>query len=241
MVNKISTIKERVVSLIENEKVAKEVFFNKIGVTSANFRGKAKDTPLNSTAIANIYAEFPNISLEWLLTGVGKMYRNDENYEQQESSSMGQGSRSARDRFIHRDKNEDYRLVPLISIDLIGKDMAINKSRPHLKKVPFLGAEEKDICFTIIGSSMLPTYQPGSIALAREVENWRDYFGYGEIYCILLTDGRKILREVRKYEANPKDYILCVAHSEAIAAEELPRDMISRVWKIVQVLLPENW
>jgi len=238
MENKISTIKERVVLLIEHKKIAKETFFKKVGVTSANFRGKAKDTPLNSTAIANIYTEFPNISLEWLLTGTGEMYKDNDTCE---LSPLEQDKLSGRDRFIIKDRSEDYRLVPLITLDLIGKDISEYKSQRDIKKVPFLGAEETDVCFTVIGSSMLPTYQPGSIALAREVKNWRDYFGYGEIYCILLADGRKVLREVRKYEAYPKDYVLCVPHNENVAAEELPKAMIQRVWKIVQVLLPENW
>jgi hypothetical protein len=88
MVNKISTIKERVVLLIEQEKIVKETFFKKIGVTSANFRGRAKETPLNSTTIANIFSEIPNLSLEWLLTGYGEMYKNDTHLERQQISSL---------------------------------------------------------------------------------------------------------------------------------------------------------
>jgi len=77
MENKFSTIKERAVLLIEHKRVIKEYFFNKIGITSANFRGKAKNTPLNSKAIENIFAIFPDISLEWLLTGEGKMLKSE--------------------------------------------------------------------------------------------------------------------------------------------------------------------
>ena len=77
MVNKFSTIKERVVKFVEFKGVTKEIFFEKIGTTSANFRGNAKNTPLNSTVIANIFTEFPDLSLEWLFTGIGEMLRND--------------------------------------------------------------------------------------------------------------------------------------------------------------------
>ena len=223
MENKTSSIKERVVFLIEHEKIAKEVFFKKIGITSANFRGKAKDSPLNSTTIVNIFAEFPNISLEWLLTGNGNMYKNDENTANQREG-MG-----------------NFRWVPLISMDLVGRDLSMCDPKYIQKMIPFLGAQENDICFPIAGNNMLPTYFPGSIVLAREVKDWRGYFGYGDVYCILLTDGRRILKEVRGSNENPKEYVLCVSHNENIAAEELPRNMIFRVWKVVQVLLPENW
>lgn len=79
MVNKFSNIKERVVQFIETQKLTKEFFFKKIGTTSANFRGDAKKTPLNSTVIANIFSLFPQINLEWLITGKGEMLKLEEN------------------------------------------------------------------------------------------------------------------------------------------------------------------
>lgn len=71
-------IKERVIQLLENKGIAKEKFYEKIGITSANFRGNAKKTPLNSTAIENILSEIPDLNLEWLLTGKGSMLKSEE-------------------------------------------------------------------------------------------------------------------------------------------------------------------
>jgi hypothetical protein len=51
--------------------------FKELGVTSANFRGRAKTTPVNSDVIANLYAMFPDINLEWLFTGEGQMLKTD--------------------------------------------------------------------------------------------------------------------------------------------------------------------
>ena len=51
----MSSIKARVVEVLELKGIPKESFYQKIGVTSANFRGKAKGTPLNSDAIENIF------------------------------------------------------------------------------------------------------------------------------------------------------------------------------------------
>ncbi|MDR3188269.1 MAG: hypothetical protein LBT94_03680 [Prevotellaceae bacterium] len=71
-------IKERISQILEHKKIAKENFYKKIGMTSANFRGNAKSTPINSTAIENILSEIPDINLEWLLTGKGAMLRQPE-------------------------------------------------------------------------------------------------------------------------------------------------------------------
>lgn len=69
MVNKFTNIKERVIEVAENQSGSKEQFFRNIGMTSASFRGKAKDSPLNSNAIANIITKYPKVDLYWLLTG----------------------------------------------------------------------------------------------------------------------------------------------------------------------------
>lgn len=71
-------IKERVVQVIEIKWIAKEKFFEKIGVTSANFRGNARKNPLNSTTIENILSEIPELNPEWLLTGKGSIFKESE-------------------------------------------------------------------------------------------------------------------------------------------------------------------
>ena len=43
---------------------------------------------------------------------------------------------------------------------------------------------------------MIPTIPPGSLMLIREVANWREYFGYGNIFVIVLKDGRRITKEM---------------------------------------------
>lgn len=68
-------IKSRIIQLIEFKGIAKEFFYNKIGVTSANFRGKAKESDVGSITIAKILSEIPDANPEWLLTGKGSMLK----------------------------------------------------------------------------------------------------------------------------------------------------------------------
>ena len=69
MVNKFTHIKERVVQIAKKQAMSQERFFHSIGMTSASFRGKAKGTPLNSKAIANIITKYPDVDVYWLLLG----------------------------------------------------------------------------------------------------------------------------------------------------------------------------
>lgn len=66
-------IKERIIQVIEYKGIPKEEFYVKIGMTSASFRGNAKNTPLNSNAIENILSEIPDLNPMWLITGKGEM------------------------------------------------------------------------------------------------------------------------------------------------------------------------
>ncbi len=77
MSNKIATIKERILYILEVKGIVKDKFFLKIGMTYGNFTGKAKFTPLNSTAISNILSEIPDLSPDWLLIGTGPMFRDE--------------------------------------------------------------------------------------------------------------------------------------------------------------------
>ncbi|MGB0879506.1 MAG: hypothetical protein ACPGTO_02965 [Polaribacter sp.] len=72
MKNKFTSIKDRVVEIAERQSISKEAFFKSIGMTSASFRGKAKETPLNSNAIVNIITKYPEVDLHWLLAGNAK-------------------------------------------------------------------------------------------------------------------------------------------------------------------------
>ena len=105
----------------------------------------------------------------------------------------------------------------------------------------FVNAQEGDIAIVQTGTSMIPTIPPGSILQLRKVENWREYFGYGNIFVIELTDGRRITKEVSRYDSNPKEFIWCISHNPGVPDEELPKSMIVSVWKVIKVLTDKGW
>lgn len=139
-----------------------------------------------------------------------------------------------------------YRLVPLINSDAVGgmhKMNDINVTDPEyiIKYIPFVDATPDDVCIRVTSDSMIPTCPPGCIVQIREVPNWREYFGYGNLFVIQLKDGRRIIKEVTKYEDNPKDYVLCISHNKSVPPEELPKSFIVSVWKVIKVLTDRGW
>ena len=143
------------------------------------------------------------------------------------------------------DESSDYTLVPLIHIDSVGgmhSDNAIVDEPEYVEGyVPFVGARSDDRAIYQSGDSMTPTIPPGSIMLVRQVRDWREYFGYGNIFVLELRDGRRITKEVRRYDEDPKNYVTCVSHNPNVADEELPKSMIFGVWKVVKIQIDKGW
>ena len=121
-------IKDRVIHLLEYKGIPKEEFYKKIGMTSASFRGAARQTPLNSNAIENILSELPDVSSEWLLMGKGSMLKAG--YSKSISQIAGDNSLNALQlgnnnrQFISENASEPGKAV----IDKPGKQISVDFS-----------------------------------------------------------------------------------------------------------------
>lgn len=189
-----------------------------------------------SKNIAELVCEkFPQINKSWLLTGEGKMLLANNN--PQKGDILSQAGPIPTD--------ATYKLVPVIHIDSVGGMHSNNDlvGEPQYIEgyVPFVNAKDDDKAIYQSGDSMIPTIPPGSLMQIREVKNWREYFGYGNIFVIELSDGRRITKEVSRYEENPKGYVWCVSHNPNVPDEELPKSMIVSVWKVIKVLTDKGW
>lgn len=69
----ISFIKERILQYAEFKGFSKEKFIENLGMTYGNFKGKQKTTSVNSDFLDSILSEYPQINIEWLLSGNGTM------------------------------------------------------------------------------------------------------------------------------------------------------------------------
>lgn len=189
-----------------------------------------------SKNIAELVCEkFPQINKSWLLTGEGKMLLANNN--PQKGDILSQAGPIPTD--------ATYKLVPVIHIDSVGGMHSNNDlvGEPQYLEgyVPFVNAKDDDKAIYQSGDSMIPTIPPGSLMQIREVKNWREYFGYGNIFVIELSDGRRITKEVSRYEENPKGYVWCISHNPNVPDEELPKSMIVSVWKVIKVLTDKGW
>lgn len=227
------TVQERLKAFLENENISNSEFGRRIGVSNAYVTSIRKS--IQPEKLRKISTEFPNLNISWLITGEGDMYQpSDETTEK--SFSSNETAITSDDSVI---------MIPIVHIDSVGgmhsPNSIIEEEQFIEGYAPFVDARAGDICIIQSGDSMVPTCPSGSLLLLRQVPNWKEYFGYGNIFVIELTDGRRITKEVTRYDEDPRNFIWCVSHNPNVPDEELPKNMIKSVWKVIKIQINKGW
>lgn len=190
---------------------------------------KGNTKTLSEVAQNKIIAAYPCLNESWLLTGEGEMLRDNTN------------GRTFKTYF----KETHQVMVPLINIDSVGgihSQNLLTAGEQYVEElVPFPNARPDDVAILQSGNSMSPVIPPGAVLQIRRVDDWQDYFGYGNVFVLWLKDDRRITKLVKRYDPDPKNYIMCCSYNSDADDEELPKSKIREVWKVVNVLIREGW
>lgn len=221
-------IKDRLLEFIRYKRLNNKQFETICGLGNG-FVSKI-GTTIRAEKIELISKSFPELNIDWL---------------QHERGTMLDSTNSSTDAGNGETSSSDYRLVPLINIDAVGgmysENEVMNEPEYVLGTVAFNGALDGDKCIQVTGHSMEPACPPGSIVLIRQVERWKEYFGFGNIFVVLLDDGRRVLKQITKSDEDPRNCVKCVSFNKDYPEEDLPKNMIAGVWKVIKVLTNRGW
>ncbi|MFI3263647.1 MAG: LexA family transcriptional regulator [Rikenellaceae bacterium] len=132
------------------------------------------------------------------------------------------------------DENIKFMLVPMYNFDAVGgvSNDEVDCKPYIIDHIAFQDAKDGDICMPVSGKSMLPTFAPGSIILLRQVHLWREYLELGQIYVLILKDGRRLLKEVRRSEEDKQKNYLLISHNSEFDPTEITKDFIVEVYLV---------
>ncbi|MDE7356422.1 MAG: helix-turn-helix domain-containing protein [Rikenellaceae bacterium] len=153
-----------------------------------------------------------DVNEAWLVSGEGDMFHSK--------------------RAIYEDADKikaarkDMKMVPVFSMDIVGHEITNGRESVNYiqKYLPFVGAGVDDVATVVSGNSMAPMLPAGSVVLLRQVACWQSFIEFGQTYLIVLNDGRRFVREVRRHE-DPDKFMLH-SKSESYESSELPIRMI---------------
>lgn len=228
MERNLTNIKERILYYTDNKGLAKEKFFENLGTTYGNFKGKAKEQALSSDIIERIVSNYEDINLEWLLTGKGEMIK--EKYPTSETLLIS-GNRKTKDAIMEMQEVPFYDGLEAT----MGLQQLFDSGKPQrvLETIKIPNLPKCDGGITVTGDSMYPLLKSGDIVLYKETNV--DNIFYGEMYLlsVKIDDWEEYItvKYVQKSEKG-EDYIKLVSQNQ----HHQPRDIkINQIAAIAMV------
>ena len=176
-------------------------------------RGEGRD--LSRRATEAVLKKFQEINRVWLTTGLGEMEITPPPSPPPDGNTI---------------------LIPVVNLDSRGGtafNEEVNTETYTMGQLPFPTsiAQQGDVVIPIYGDSMEPTYKSGSMVLIREVELWREYLEFGRTYVIGLVDDRRVIKTVM--EGSDAGHFLLVSINPAYQPQEIAKDIIRTVWRVI--------
>lgn len=216
--DKISTIKERILSFLEYNGIKKADFYQATGVADSNFKGKNLYSQPGGDMLVKILTSYPNISAEWLLTGEGDMLKSKHTEEPQIEVKPIHQPRST-------EKKEETQVVYLYDFEASAGLRALfdNNRQNIIDTIKIPNLPKCDGAIHIVGDSMYPLLKSGDIILYKQMPLDINNLLYGEMYLLSYDidgDDYIVVKYIRKSEKG-EPYITLGSENPAHA----PRDI----------------
>lgn len=196
--------------------ISKRDFYTKIGVSRGTLESK---TGITEDVITKFFATYPEVSIEWLMTGRGDMRK---------TLTIDPQSSTPTKPTISIKPNIG---TPYFDVDFIGGFTEIFNDQTIIPTCNILvpGFEKASIWCNVTGHSMEPKINPGDIIALHECTI--NDIQFGEIYAVVL-DTIRTIKIIRK--GSTPDKLLYVPINEP-AYEEREFE-ISRIIRIFEVI-----
>lgn len=115
---KSSNIKTRLLEVAKNKGISYEKFFKDFGTTYANFKGKSLKSSLRSEVLVDFSTKYPEIDLNWLITGEVKKEsiceKEEKNIVMEDSSSYENNYKNKYIEVLEENRALNKKLVALM-------------------------------------------------------------------------------------------------------------------------------
>lgn len=184
MEDKFTNIKERILYISEFKGVTKETFFEKIGMSYGNFKGKSKETPINSKALEDILSIYPDINPIWLITGKGEILNSSFKVEEPEAIYK-----------LRTDNTIEHQQIPYYELEASAGIVPLFEGNTTEKPKDYISIPNLPKCdgaLPITGDSMYPLLKSGDIIMYKQINDIPNNIYFGEMYLLSLDmDGEE--------------------------------------------------
>lgn len=233
----ISPIKQRILFFAGTLGISKRDFYSKIGVSRGTLESK---TGITEDVITKFFATYPEVSIEWLMTGIGEMLRVSPPCKEknkniaEKTTDLGETHEKSSIPMAHH-ATKPGEGIPLIPIDAMAgaltSEQTVLEYECERYVVPvFKGA---DFLIPVKGSSMYPKYSSGDIVACQRVPMSDLFFQWNKVYVIDTKQGA-LIKRIKP--GSDKEHILIVSDNEKYDPFELPYSAINAVALVIGVI-----
>lgn len=221
---KISPVKERILQFADTLGISKREFYKIIDVSRGTLESK---TGITEDTLAKFIAIYPQVNIEWLMTGRGDALKNQTIQINETEPQMS----------VYKLRTDYYGVerqqIPLYEIEAsAGLSTLFN---PDIKQIPLdyitvPNAPKCDGAVFVRGDSMYPILKAGDIVCYKSLSNIESIY-YGEMYLIDVDmDGDQYLtfKYVQKSERGD-DYVCLVSHNTHHAPKDILKSEIRAI------------
>ena len=221
-----SPIKQRILLFLAKKEVTQYEFYKNTGGTRGVL---GQNNGISEENISRFLAYYPEVNIEWLMTGRGEMLADD------------QATRT-RHKSIDVDKHpvaslatESGKGIPLIRIEamagaLTGEQSVLEYECERYVVPMFKGA---DFLIPVKGSSMYPKYSSGDIVACQCVPMSDLFFQWNKVYVIDTNQGA-LIKRIKP--GSDEKHVLIVSDNEKYDPFELPISSIYAVALVIGVI-----
>ena len=184
---------------------------------------------LGSDRILRIHTKYPELNIEWLVTGNGEMIKNAE--REQKTIEISESA-------ISETKRKGALIYDIdATCGLSGRDIEFTDEKVIGSiDAPEINSDSKIIFAT--GDSMLPLIASGDRVVIRKIESW-DYLNYGQVYLI-ITNEYRLIKRVRRHPKDADNLILLRSENPDYDDIDLPKREIIHLFIVENILSIKN-
>lgn len=203
---KISPIKQRILCFAESLGISKRTFYSQIGVSRGTLEAKSGIT---EDVLAKFIAAYPEVDLNWLLTGVSKPKTNEDIQILHTPN------------YTEKKDNQEIILYNITAAANL-KTLFNNPDQNILGKISIPDIPACDGAVYVNGDSMYPLLKSGDIIAYKEIHNF-NFVVYGEIYIISFNiDGDEYITVKFINKSEKEGYITLVSQNPHHAPQDIP-------------------
>lgn len=182
------SVTQRVKHIINHYGLNTNSFSKKIGATTSTIVSMLdKDTNPSVETINKILNAFPSINLNWLIKGDGNMEVID--YKQNDNTEL-----------LNESITDYNKGVPYYDLDFTAGFLEVNNNQSvkpdsYIDHPFFMGC---DYVVRNSGQSMAKLISHGDAIGLVKINNWQDFFPYGEVYAIVTHDSFRMVKIITK-------------------------------------------